>query len=115
MDVDKNTTLADLRRQIDSLDRTILEALAKRLRSQHMLPRPSIRADLPPGREADLIGGLLKASEGAVDPRLVETLWRQIIAFSLAGQKQLSIAHAGGEEIAQSARYRFGKWPAIII
>ena len=36
-------------------------------------------------------------------------MWRQIIAFSLAGQKQLSIAHAGGEEIAQSARYRFGE------
>ena len=33
----------------------------------------------------------------------------QIIAFSLAGQKQLSIAHAGGDEIAQSARYRFGE------
>ena len=110
MNVDQNTTLADLRRQIDSLDRTIIDALARRFEiTAHVAATKNQGRTFRPGREADLIGGLLKASQGAVDPRLIETLWRQIIAFSLAGQKQLSIAHSGGDEIAQSARYRFGE------
>lgn len=100
--------LKNLRQEIDQLDAHILSGLVKRFALTASVA--STKQDgliFRPGREADLLRNLIEEGRGQLDPRLVESLWRQIIAFSIAGQKPLTIAHAGGHDIAASARFRF--------
>lgn len=106
----KNSNLEDLRREIDRLDRSILEALSARFGLTSRVAATKHDGHIfRPGREADLLRRLLAENGSDLDPRLIESLWRQIIAFSLAGQKLLTIAHAGGDAVTATARYRFGE------
>ena len=103
-------TLEDLRREIDRLDRSILTLLVDRFDlTSRVAATKHDGLIFRPGREADLLRRLQDESKDLLDPRLVESLWRQVIAFSLAGQKQLVIAHPKSDEMAASARYRFGE------
>lgn len=105
-----NSDLENLRRDIDDLDRVILDAVSRRFQLTAQVAATKHDGHIfRPGREADLLKNLLDQHDNSLDPRLIETLWRQIIAFSLAGQKPLTIACAGGDGLVATARYRFGE------
>lgn len=103
----KSPALDSIRAEIDALDRSMLAMLEQRfaLTAQVAATKQS-RQVFRAGREADLLRRLIAGS--SLDALLVETIWRQIIAFSLDGQKKLVIALTGEAEIATTARFRFG-------
>jgi chorismate mutase len=106
----KNSNLEGLRHEIDLLDQTILEAVSDRLGLTSRIAAAKHDDHIfRPGREADLLRHLLAKTKKNIDPQLVESLWRRIIAFSLAGQKQLTIAHTENDGTAVMAHYRFGE------
>lgn len=96
-----------IRAEIDQVDRSILALLEQRfdLTSRVASAKKSQRI-FRPGREAELIRSLIAIS--TLDPLLIETVWRQIIAFSLDGQKKLDIAVAHAEGVEDTARFRYG-------
>ena len=99
--------LGEVRSAIDAVDSELLALLAKRYGlSDRVTASKHNRGAFRPGREADLIRKLIAG--GDLDPLLVETIWRQIIAFSLDRQKRLGIALSGGEAVERTARFRFG-------
>ncbi len=102
----KNLTLEELREAIDQTDQDLLTLLERRyaLTAQVADSKQNSRI-FRAGREADLIRRLVSMTN--LDPLLVETIWRQIIAFSLDHQKKLTIAMAG-DGVEMSARFRFG-------
>ena len=103
-------TLESLRREIDRLDDAMLAALAERFDlTKQIAATKHDGLIFRPGREANLLRRLQDQNKGRLDPRLIESLWRQVIAFSLADQKPLTIAHLDAAAVLASARYRFGE------
>ena len=99
--------LGELRSAIDAVDTDLLALLEKRYGfSDTVTVSKHSKGAFRPGREGYLIRRLV--SETSLDPLLVESVWRQIIAFSLDRQKKLGIALAGGEAVERTARFRFG-------
>ncbi|XDZ65744.1 chorismate mutase [Alphaproteobacteria bacterium LSUCC0684] len=103
----EDETLLRLRREIDGLDRTILDALEARDRLvREVGAAKSSRRIFRAGREADLIRNLIQSS--GLDPFTIEVIWRQIIAASLNRQAPLTIAVTARAEQIEVARFRFG-------
>jgi len=103
----EDETLLRLRREIDGLDRIILDALEARDRLvREVGAAKSKRRIFRAGREADLIRNLIRSS--SLDPFTIEVIWRQIIAASLNRQAPLTIAVTARAEQIEVARFRFG-------
>ena len=100
-------TLDELREGIDALDAGLLGLLEQRFAlTSRVAASKQGGGVFRPGREARLIRRLVDGT--GLDALLVESLWRQIIAFSLAGQKPLRIALGRGGAVERTARFRFG-------
>ena len=99
--------LEAIRSKIDAIDDAILRKLAERFTHSEKIAKAKQNAQLfRPGREADLLRSLFAKTD--LSPFVVETLWRQIIAISLANQKRLTIAIGGVGDVATATRFRFG-------
>ena len=102
---DKN--LEAIRSKIDAIDDELLRLLVERFTHTKKIAKAKQNAQLfRPGREADLLRNLFAKTD--LSSFVVETLWRQIIATSLAEQKRLTIAIGGVGDVATGARFRFG-------
>ncbi len=80
-------TMADLRGQIDRIDRALLDLLAERARyiDRAIVLKP--RENLPArttGRVAEVITNVrLGATERGLDPELVERIWTELIEAAI--------------------------------
>src|ERR1700742_3761709 len=96
-------SLEDVRARIDDIDAGLLRlvderaalaavvAEAKRAAGEH-------RFGLRPAREAQVMRALLQAERKAASPQLLVSLWRQIMADSLARQGPFHLSVWGGRE-----------------
>ena len=100
--------LADIRSKIDALDRQILSAIEERaaLASAVVAAKKSGQHIFRPGREADLIRGLVAAS--SLSPQMIEVIWRQMIANNINNQQRLKIAMRNDAEMQSTAAFCFG-------
>jgi chorismate mutase len=99
--------LAQVREEIDALDREILEILEKRMAiAAEVAKAKSGHQVFRPGREADLLRKLIFAS--SLSPHLIERIWRQIIASNLVRQMDLKIGVLNSPTILAATDFRFG-------
>ncbi len=87
------STLARLRQKIDSLDQSLHETLIARAAASAEIARAkTLAAAAParafrPAREALIARALLRRHQGVLPPERLLSIWRQIIAASLAQQE----------------------------
>ena len=99
--------LADIRSKIDALDRQILSAIEDRAAlASAVVAAKSGQHIFRPGREADLIRGLVAAS--SLSPQMIEVIWRQMIANNINNQQRLKIAMSDDGEMRSTAGFCFG-------
>ena len=99
--------LADIRSKIDALDRQILSAIEERAAlASAVVAAKSGQHIFRPGREADLIRGLVAAS--SLSPQMIEVIWRQMIANNINNQQRLKIAMGDDAEMRSTAAFCFG-------
>lgn len=87
--------LKDLRRDIDAVDRDLLKLLGRRAALVQKVGRAKQGGALPvhhPGREAQVLGRLLKRHRGAYPPAAILRIWREIIAASVRLQDDFTVA-----------------------
>lgn len=81
-------SLADLRRTIDRIDRQIVALLAERVRCLDRVVVVKSRENLPaaiPERVEEVVAHVrAEAVAAGVPPDLAETLWRNLIGWSIA-------------------------------
>lgn len=100
-------SLTEIRQHIDALDRQILTALEQRAAlASAVVAAKGGKAVFRPGREADLIRGLVSAT--SLSPQMIEVIWRQIIANNISSQQRLNIAMTNDDQIRSSASFCFG-------
>lgn len=84
----KPPSLPDLREVIDRIDRDIVALLAERVRCLDQVIAVKTRENLPaaiPERVEEVIAHVRAEAEAAgMPPDLAETLWRKLIAWSIA-------------------------------
>jgi chorismate mutase len=107
-------SLAQLRQTIDALDDEILDLIERRLAASRAVAElKSVRPDghlwMRPRREQEVIARLCRRASIAPD-RLVELIWRELMAFSLQAQVRTELVLHGPdpERLAALARSRFG-------
>src|SRR5688572_5100165 len=107
-------SLARLREQIDALDDEILDLIERRLAASKAVAelksaRPDGHLWLRPRREQEVIARLCRRASIAPD-RLIETLWRELMAFSLQAQVRTELVLHGPDpdRLIILARGRFG-------
>lgn len=99
--------LADIRSKIDALDRTILSAIEERTAlARAVVAAKSGQHIFRPGREADLMRGLVAAT--SLPPQMIEVIWRQMIANNINNQQRLKIAMTKDDEMRSIAAFCFG-------
>ena len=99
--------LADIRSKIDALDRQILSAIEERAAlASAVVAAKSGQHIFRPGREADLIRGLVAAT--SLSPQMIEVIWRQMIANNINNQQRLKIAMGDDAEMRSTAAFCFG-------
>jgi isochorismate pyruvate lyase len=86
-------TMAELRAEIDAHDRCIVSMLAERARlidrASELKPGEGMPARITPRVEA-VVANVRSAAQGrGLDPELIETLWRQLIEWSIAREEQV--------------------------
>src|SRR6516225_12422800 len=110
------TSLDEVRARIDAIDEQVLSLIAERAALSAAVTKAK-RANgdngfgLRPAREAQILRKLLIAKERQVSFELVVTLWRQIMADSLARQGPFHISLWGGKNpyrVIELTRIRFG-------
>ncbi|MBO9400102.1 chorismate mutase [Shimia sp. R9_3] len=84
--------MPSLREQIDMLDRTLVQLLAKRAtyidRAVEIKQGVGLPASIP-ARIEDVVAKVRATAEAEeLDPDLIETLWRQLIDWSIAREAQ---------------------------
>jgi len=122
----KSTTaplsLDEVRRRIDAIDAEMLRlvdaraAVARDVAAAKAAAGEAGRFGLRPGREAQLLRGLLAQPRQAASPALVIRLWREMIGESLNLQGPFHLAVWGGRDPARTlelARQRFGAAPPL--
>jgi chorismate mutase len=112
-------TLADLRRRIDELDDALHDVLMARAAVVENIAQRK-RADatppLRPGREAQILRRLLARHRGAFPKPILVSLWRELLAGSLAVQADLHVAVYAPEKNAgfwDLARDHYGSQTAM--
>ncbi len=80
-------SMTDLRREIDALDASIVELLVLRAtyidRAIELKPSEGLPARIPDRVEEVVDNVCETARDNGLDPRLVESLWRQLIDWSI--------------------------------
>jgi chorismate mutase len=108
-------TLADLRVEIDCIDSDLHRLLIKRGEIIHRLIEAKARqgggSAFRPGREADMMRGLVSRHEGLLPLDTVESIWRIIISTFTYVQSNYSV-HAdisgGDAAMRDCCRFHFG-------
>ncbi len=108
-------TLADLRVEIDCIDSELHQLLIKRGEIIHRLIETKARqgggSAFRPGREADMMRGLVSRHEGLLPLDTVESIWRIIISTFTYVQSNYSV-HAdisgGDAKMRDCCRFHFG-------
>ena len=104
---DPNPDLGRVRAEIDKLDQTILKAIEDRAAlAAQVSQAKSGRHTFRPGREADLIRNLVQHAN--LPSKLIEQIWRNIIAHNLTSQAGLKIALQDNRATMAAATFRFG-------
>ncbi len=108
-------TLADLRQEIDCIDSELHALLIKRGEIIHRLIETKARqgggSAFRPGREADMMRGLVSRHEGLLPLDTVESIWRIIISTFTYVQSNYSVHAdiAGGDaKMRDCCRFHFG-------
>jgi chorismate mutase / prephenate dehydratase len=106
-----NESLEDIRKIIDELDDTIVNALGERQKIvQKVITGKLQRADeiRDPEREEKLLAKIrLKAPEAGIDPYFLEQLFREIIQHSVRYQTHALIDHQHDKTNAQTIRVSY--------
>lgn len=108
-----NASLADLRRQIDALDRQLLDLLNQRAQVAQEVGEVKKREGTPffrPDRVAQVIEHIQKANKGPLRNEHVEAIWREIMSACLALEAPVRVAYLGpaGTFSEQAAQQFFG-------
>ena len=114
-------SLDEVRERIDAIDEQVLSLIAERVTlSAAVTKAKRAKGDtgfgLRPAREAQILRKLLIAKEPQVSFELVVSLWRQIMADSLARQGPFHISLWGGKNpyrTIELTRIRFGAGVAV--
>jgi chorismate mutase/prephenate dehydratase len=94
----RTKSLAALRKEIDNVDREILDRIAQRGRlaaSVGEAKRSSARRVLDVGREQAVLSALAKANPGPLSGDSVKAVFREIISACRASQQPTSVAYLG--------------------
>ena len=105
--------LADLRAQIDTLDRQLLELLNQRAHVAEQVGEFKKREGTPffrPDRVAQVIGQIQQANKGPLKNEHVAAVWREIMSACLALESPVRVAYLGpaGTFSEQAALQFFG-------
>ncbi|WP_341902676.1 prephenate dehydratase [Polaromonas sp. YR568] len=108
-----NASLADLRLQIDALDRQLLALLNQRAQVAQEVGEVKKREGTPffrPDRVAQVIEQIQKANKGPLKDEHVEAVWREIMSACLALEAPIRVAYLGpvGTFSEQAALQFFG-------
>lgn len=90
--------ISDLRKEIDHIDKQILELLNKRADAAQKIGRQKKSEKKPffiPEREAQVLSKLTSANEGPLPDESVRTIYREIISACRAMEEHLNIAYWG--------------------
>lgn len=91
MDLSAIRTMAELRSEIDSLDRQVVVLLKRRSRmidrAIALKPGEGLPARIDDRIEAVIANVRSAAVDQDLDPNLVETLWRNLIEWSIAREE----------------------------
>lgn len=91
------TTLEDIRRDIDAIDDAMLGLLIRRLeatarvRSRKHSDGSLTASPFRPAREAQMLRRLVAGGHGRIDPQLVVRLWRVILSSSIQEQAAVTL------------------------
>jgi chorismate mutase / prephenate dehydratase len=97
---DPSSSLADLRVQIDSLDRQLLELLNRRADVAEQVGEVKKREGTPyfrPDRVAQVIEKMQQSNQGPLKPLHVAAIWREIMSACLALESPQRVAVLGPE------------------
>jgi chorismate mutase/prephenate dehydratase len=105
--------LKNLRKQIDSLDKKIIDLLNKRSRiglSIAKIKQKSGVSIYSPDREREVLRKVASENKGPLERRALEAIYREIMSSSLAGEKPIQVAYMGPEATFShlAALKRFG-------
>ncbi len=108
-----NASLADLRLQIDALDRQLLALLNQRAQVAQEVGEVKKREGTPffrPDRVAQVIEQIQKSNKGPLKNEHVEAVWREIMSACLALEAPIRVAYLGpvGTFSEQAALQFFG-------
>jgi len=109
-----DTSLDDLRREIDDIDDSLHDLLMRRADVQQRIGRAKddATARIRPGREARILRRLIARHGGAFPKAVVVQIWREIFAAGLSLQGPFSVAVLGDGRAARGligiARDHFG-------
>lgn len=96
-DLKPETTLDDIRREIDTIDDAILDLLVRRfaatgkVRAAKSSDGSIATSPLRPAREASLLRRLAQKGEGKLSPDLLGRLWRVILSASTQSQAPITL------------------------
>ena len=105
-----DTSLEDIRREIDAIDDGLLELLVRRfaasaqVRATKKTNGSLAQSPLRPAREALMLRRLIATSEGRLPPQVLVRLWRVILSAS--SQAQAPIAIHIDSDVAASVLHR---------
>lgn len=104
-----------IRREIDGIDKTLLDLFAERLKLADKLTglkAPSAGLPIRPGREIMLLRQLIATAPAPLDRELIVELWRALIAANLRRQRVIDVVVGGGRSdptrLFDAARRHFG-------
>jgi chorismate mutase len=114
--------LASVRTEIDRIDRAILDLMEERLAMSAAVARikgdqPSAHLLLHPDREQDVLHGLFARAK-AMQPAMIDTIWRELMAANLQTQRRTEIVlHAVDAlvRVTDQARRRFGVAAPLLV
>jgi chorismate mutase/prephenate dehydratase len=121
MNSDLQQELADARREIDELDRQILELLNRRARCAQEVGRIKARhgeAGFPyrPEREAQVLRRIAEINPGPLPESAVRQIFREMMSACLALELPLKVAYLGpaGTFSESASRKHFGSAPTFL-
>ncbi|MFA6385035.1 MAG: prephenate dehydratase [Candidatus Omnitrophota bacterium] len=112
-------SLNNLRRQIDSTDKQIVDLLNKRARIIVDIGAKKSKAGTSvycPEREREVLHKIAENNRGPLSPGALETIYREIMSSSLSLEKKLTVAFLGPEATFthQAALKRFGSQVSFV-
>lgn len=118
----KTPSLADVRARIDAVDADLLQLIGERasLSTQVAVAKAAAgdggRFGLRPAREAQVLRGLIAQPHGDATAAVIVSVWREMMADSLARQGPFALTAWGGKDLArilEMTRQRFGVTPPL--